>query len=307
MGNNSERRGVLQVPDYAVISGMVDGKNERGQRFLFPFCVLGDSKRIIWVKAAGSSSEVELPDPWRSRVHLIESMGGDDQSFGAYGALQLKMFIQDGQVFQRALLQGSVKSFEHELVRFSMDRLGLKAVAVARMDEISEEEASEELRAVEAKSRRDEGAQTAGEGEEPKLRPDVPHLVVLTCQPVLDPVGGIPLQGLKEGDEVLAALPEDSFFYDLFKSKLPEFDGVVSAKVISVKKTETGSTQVDLHLSDGLVGILRLSGNVRIKKALQDVKEDLPPPPKVPSPIVIAGAGAVLAVLAGLAYYLFVR
>ncbi|MCX7828215.1 MAG: hypothetical protein N2315_03290 [Thermanaerothrix sp.] len=294
------------MPDYAVISGMVDGKNERGQRFLFPFCVLGDSKRIIWVKAAGASTDVELPDSWRSRVHLIESMGGDEQSFGAYGALQLKMFIQDGQVFQRALLQGSVKSFEHELVRFSMDRLGLKAVAVARMDEISAEEASEELEAVEAKNRRDEEAPAAGE-EEPKLRPDVPHLVVLTCQPVLDPVGGIPLQGLKEGDEVLAALPEDSFFYDLFKSKLPEFDGVVSAKVISVKKTETGSTQVDLHLSDGLVGILRLSGNVRIKKAVKDVKEDVPPPPKALSPLVIAGAGAVLAVLAGLAYYMFVR
>ncbi|EHM10560.1 hypothetical protein TheveDRAFT_1442 [Thermanaerovibrio velox DSM 12556] len=295
------------MPDYAVISGIVDGKNDRGQRFIFPFCILGDSKRIIWIKISGTSSDLEVPDPWRSRAHLIDSMGMDDQSFGAYGAMQFRMFVQDSQIFQRALLQGNVKAFEYELIKFAADRLGLKAVVVARMDELSPDEAEDELRAFGSKGQQEVEARVRGEEQDHGFKPEVPHLVVLTCQPVLDPVGGIPLQGLKEGDEVLAALPEDSFFYDLFKSKLPGFDGVVSAKVISVKKTETGSTQVDLHLSDGLVGILRLSGNVRIKKAFQEVVEDVPPPPKAPSPMIIIAGGAVLAVLAGIVFYMFVR
>lgn len=292
------------MPDFAVISGLVDGKNDRGQRFQFPFCAIGDSKKLVWVKSAGTAGEVELPDAWRARAQLIDSMASGDQTFASYGAIQIRMFIQDGQVFQRSVLQGNVKAFEHELARFVSDRLGLKSVVVARMDELSREEVEDEEAAMERREASKESP--SPEDADRQYRPEVPHLVVLTCQPVLDPVGGIALHDIKEGDEILAALPEDSFFYDLFKSKLPDFDGVVSARVISAKKTDTGSTQVDLFLSEGLVGVLRLSGNVRIKRSVQPVEEVLEKP-KVPSPMILLSAGVLLAVAAGVLYYLLLR
>ncbi|ACZ18589.1 hypothetical protein Taci_0352 [Thermanaerovibrio acidaminovorans DSM 6589] len=296
------------MPDYAVLSGVVDGKNDRGQRVQILFCALGDSKKLAWVKTAGVSDEVPVPEGWRERAALIDSLQRDDQSLASYGALQVRLFIQDNQAVQRAILQGNVKPLEYDLVRFAMDRLALKAVTVARMDEISEDEARSEFEAVERRSQAEAQEEALSGGEGAPYKPQVPHLVMLTCQPVLDPVGGIPLQALSEGDEILAALPQDSFFFDIFKSKIPDFDGVVSARVMSVKKTETGSTQVDLFLSEGLVGVLRLSGNVRVKRSVAEVQEKEPigaaPPP---SPMVMIGVGVALALAAGVAFYLFFR
>ena len=54
-------------------------------------------------------------------------------------------------------------------------------------------------------------------------------------------------------------------FFDLMAKKSPDFSGIVSGDITAIHVNEFGSAVVSIKLSDGVAGVLKLAGTVRIK------------------------------------------
>jgi hypothetical protein len=127
---------------------------------------------------------------------------------------------------------------------------------------------------------------------------------------MLAPVGGVAMNELNIGDIVLVRLPEDSVFFKLLSKNVKNFDGIVSAGITGLLQNELGTATVSLSLAEGINGVMKLSGKVRVKMASTSSSNkeeggwsgggELP----VNFVFGIAGAIVVIAALAAL-YYMF--
>ncbi|WP_352425270.1 hypothetical protein [Aminomonas paucivorans] len=298
----------LGVQTYGVLKGMLDGKNEQGQAVYLLFCALVGSKDVLFLETTGSVEPLDPALPWKRFLDVLrDRREGDVPSFFSFAASQMETFLLDQNLLPQTQKHGNVKTLEHALTRFLGERLALKAVGMVKAEDPSPEDVQavlEEKKArEEAQFRQEEQGE---EGEAPALAaPAAPHLVVLRCQPLMDPVRGVPLHDLKVGDEVLAALPEDSFFFGLFRNQNPTFDGVVAAKVTGIKTSETGSAQVDLYLSEGILGALCLSGNVRVRVPQKESLPEEGGSPRGLPPLFLGLVGLGVALLAAVLFLLF--
>jgi hypothetical protein len=100
------------------------------------------------------------------------------------------------------------------------------------------------------------------------------------------------------GETVMAKLPADSVFFKLLSRNIPGFDGVVSASVTGVLINELGTATISLALSDGITGVMKLSGKVKIKVAAgaheQQDAEHGGPSLEIPAELVFVLAGTIL-------------
>ena len=293
--------------NYGIFKGMLDAKNDQGQPVYLLFCAVSGSSDPLLLEVAGSAEPLDPALPWKTFLEEVRSRGQEGNSFYAYAASQVEAFLRDQNLLPQTVKHGNLKTLEQALCRFLGDRLALKAVGMVKSEEPAEEDLSvllEEVRARKEAQRRDP-AEEAGDGSAPAAAPASrePHLVVLACQPLMDPVNGVPLSGLTVGDEVLASLPQDSFFFELFRNRVPGFDGVVTARVTGIKALETGSAQVDLYLSEGILGSLKLSGNVRVRVPHREAPEG-PKSAPGPGPLVFLGVLGVLVLGAALFFLL---
>jgi hypothetical protein len=54
-------------------------------------------------------------------------------------------------------------------------------------------------------------------------------------------------------------------FFGFMAKVLPDFNGIVSGDITAIHVNEIGSAIVSLKLSDGVSGVLKLAGTVRVK------------------------------------------
>lgn len=89
---------------------------------------------------------------------------------------------------------------------------------------------------------------------------------LVPCKPSIDPVKGKPAASLEAGDVIVVFLPEEeSPFTERLRMADPEFDGMVSAEVISVHKDRQGVFTVLTRLSDEFHGVVTLEGNSKLR------------------------------------------
>jgi translation initiation factor IF-1 len=151
-----------------------------------------------------------------------------------------------------------------------------------------------------------ESGQEAEQSEETPSREDL----VIRCEPVLDPVNGIAANELGIGESVLAKLPQDSVFFKLLSRNVPDFNGIITATVTGILMNELGTSNISLSLSDGVTGLMKMSGKVRIKVAPKqgDAKKNTARlPMKLPAGFGFGMAGAIIFIFAVAAVYYILR
>jgi hypothetical protein len=149
-------------------------------------------------------------------------------------------------------------------------------------------------------------ADETGAAAEPKNKEDI----AIRCEPILDPVKGLAMNELTVGDSVMTRLPADSVFFKLMARNIAGFDGVIAANVTGILQNELGTATISLALSDGIMGVMKLSGKVRVKTAGATAEAKRKPGPhsplEIPPGAVFGAAGIVvfLSLLAMLFYIL---
>ena len=86
-------------------------------------------------------------------------------------------------------------------------------------------------------------------------------------------MNGVAANELNAGESVLVKLPQDSVFFKLLSRNVANFDGIITATVTGILMNELGTSNISLFLSDGVTGLMKMPGKVKIKIA---VKQDDP-------------------------------
>jgi hypothetical protein len=210
----------------------------------------------------------------------------------------------------------NAKPAEQAVSRFCIDHLKLKAVCFASFVKASD--ADMELFRKPVASPPPEYDQTELPGEsqpEPEASRETTGSVekereiFVRCDPVLDPVSGVAMNDLSAGTHIYGRLAPDSIVYKLLAKNNRNFDGIISAQVSGIAMNNLGTATVSLILSDGIAGVMKLSGKVRVKTSPGPdgaARTRRPSPDSIPPEYIFVGLGFVLAVSAVfMFYYLF--
>jgi hypothetical protein len=232
---------------------------------------------------------------------------------------ELFKFINRGTVLNNVARNHNTKQAEQSISRFCLDNLQLKSVSFIEFFDASDNDIAIfdiEIERVAADSSTDKtnqqesesdpsenDEQEAEKSDEPEARDDIAG----RCEPILAPVGGVAMNELNIGDVVMVRLPEDSVFFKLLSKNIKGFDGIVSAAITGLLQNELGTATISLALADGINGVMKLSGKVRVKMASTSKEHDgRPGEGDLPVNFVfgVASAIVVIAALAVLYYIL---
>jgi hypothetical protein len=304
----------MEESGFYAVKGVVDAKGDQGAVLVgFVGVSEGASALILETSALPASVDPGLPFP-QFREQLRKGREAQMEPFARFAEQQLQAHIQDSRGIPGAVKADSGKGLEGGLIQFFQKKLGLRAVAVVKMEPLSVEahRALEEELAAARWAGAEEAGPEAADASAPEAsapRPGAertgPNQILLPCQPLLDPVGGVGASELRVGDSVRVRLSEESLFFGMFKNKMPELDGGVAATVSGVRTTETGSVRIDLDLSEGIVGVMTVNPAVRLR-ADRASGEDVASRgvPSKDSLLVIGVLALAVAILAGLLLYL---
>ncbi len=99
------------------------------------------------------------------------------------------------------------------------------------------------------------------EGNEGENR--VFHIQV-RCNPVVDPIHGVPMRDIKEGNAIWVHLEEDSVIYSILRSQIPDFSGVTKSIVQEIIPHEERQ-MVKVRIAEGITGQLIVRDHVMVK------------------------------------------
>jgi hypothetical protein len=202
---------------------------------------------------------LEAPEPYGHREEMKEYENG------------LKDYIRTSKLLLNGKNLEDPKALEHKITYFCTSIMSLNAISFLELTAMSRDELYLSIPSLKREDKPESGYDQIGQEEQSKVggtaetedfsRPDL----VIACDPVLDPVTGVPAGDLSVGDAICCKLREDSAFFDLIGKMSPDFDGIVSGEVTAIHVSELGSAVISLKFSDGVIGALKLAGNVRIK------------------------------------------
>jgi hypothetical protein len=230
---------------------------------------------------------------------------GDYEGASSYES-GLMDFVRNSRIFQSDKGLTDPKALEHRITYFCSSNLSLNAISFLEIHEMTDVELRQILpRKGNHEREGEDGAEEAGFSGDGAPKEGVLPDVVVACDPVLNPVGGVPVSELTPGETIYCKLRVGSVFYNLMESASPNFDGVITGDVTAVSVSDLGSATVALKLSDGVTGAMKVASTVRLKSARKD-GDALPAHhlPDVEVFIAIGGVILFLTVMAALLYLL---
>jgi hypothetical protein len=265
---------------YYIIQGFIDAKDDRGRSVNGTFVALASRRDIKYTSVLFGNVEENKSLSWSELLPLHEEAAKDE------GRDPLLMHHEEGllKFLRTSLLLSNVaknlnaKPAEQAISRFCLEHLKLKSVCFVKFFAATEEDI--------AQFEKDKPEQTneADIKSEPPF-PEDPYIhdqdvenrpenggknsreLFIRCDPVLDPIRGVAMNELAVGDNVYGRLPSDSVIYKLLAKNNSKFDGTVTAKVSGILLNDLGTATVSLTLSDGIAGVMKLSGKVKVKIA----------------------------------------
>jgi hypothetical protein len=105
-------------------------------------------------------------------------------------------------------------------------------------------------------------------------------------------------------------LPQDSVFFKLLSNNIANFDGIITATVTGILMNELGTSNISLALSDGVTGLMKMSGKVRIKMAPrqdESKKNKASTPFELPAGFAFGMAGVIIFVFALFVVYYILK
>ena len=276
----------LVIRAFIIIKGFIDAKDERGNAIFGTVLSLVSRREMKYLSVMFSHEESIKSISWNELLDLHkEKMGESERDpMMIRHEDELYKFLQSGNTLNNVAKNRNTKQAEQSISRHCLDELKLKTVSFIEYSDAMENDMAVfeyELEHPADKSNDETGQQEphtdssetdekkAEKSDEPKAKEDI----VIRCEPILAPVGGVPMNELRIGDVVMVQLPEDSVFFKLLSRNIEGFDGVVSAGITGILQNELGTATISLSLAEGVTGVIKLSGKVRIKMMTSPTKE----------------------------------
>lgn len=259
--------------NYVIVKGFIDAKDDRGRKLYASILALVSRRETKYATVLFAKDELRKTLDWQDLLALHrDRLAAEDRDPALYhDSDELENYIKVNTVLNTVAKTRNSKGAEQAISRFCLDHLHQKAVTFIDFVPASDHDiALFETAERETQVRKDEKTQTTEEVVPDEMitaptQQKTPTDIYIRCEPVLDPVGGIAMNELKVGDHILGKLPEESVFYKLLVKNFGSFDGIVTAKVTGILSNEFGTATVSLELADGVLGVMKLSGKVRVK------------------------------------------
>jgi hypothetical protein len=304
----------LAARTYVIVKGFIDAKDDRGRLFFGSILAVVSRHDARHLSVMFRTEELPRDIDWTDLLARHEENARADGRDAAlvHNEEQLAQFLLSEGVLNGVAKNRNTKQAEQQISRYCTEQLHLKAVTFLTCQDAMEsdvryfDEAAEDV---------ENDAQAEAEGE-PESAPTTSSTaknaeIVIRCEPILDPVGGVAMNELRTGDLVFGRLPADSVFYKLLSKNIPAFDGLVTARVTGLLVNELGTAVVTLDLADGVSGVMKFPGKVRVKRAVETDAERAESRRRfslrsLPPETVFAGAVLLVAIAAvGVLYYIF--
>jgi len=313
----------LGVKLYIIIKGYIDAKDDKGNTLYGTMLGVVSRREVRYLSAMFSRDETSKAMEWNDLLymHRDKEKGGDRDPAIVHEEEELFKYLQRGAILNNVAKNRNTKQAEQAISRFCLESLQLKAVSLIEYFDASDSD----LILFDNEGGVPSGSSTGGKSakpEEPKSEgetsvPEEPaeietrnkDEIVIRCEPILDPIKGVAMNELNVGEKVMAKLPEDSVFFKLMARNIKGFDGIVTASITGILLNELGTATISVMLSDGISGVMKLSGKVRIKVAPSKDAGDSARRAKVgvPPSVVFGGAVVVVVIAAITAIYYIMR
>ncbi|MDR1134311.1 MAG: hypothetical protein LBL05_09100 [Synergistaceae bacterium] len=309
---------------FVIVKGYIDAKDDHGRALYGSILGVVSRREVKYLNVMFSRSESMKTVKWGD---LLPALSGKyqetDRDPGIFHHEEAVFkYLRQGSVLTAVAKNHNTKQAEQAISRYCLDNLHLKAVSLMEcFDAMKEDLAFFEKEGGPAGS-----SSTGGSGnEEPEPREEIAESaqaaeqseethsreeIVIRCEPVLDPVNGIAANELNTGESVQAKLPQDSVFFKLLSNNIANFDGIITATVTGILMNELGTSNISLALSDGVTGLMKMSGKVRIKIAPrkdESKKNKSGTPFELPAGFAFGMAGVIIFVFALFAVYYILK
>ncbi|MDR0615263.1 MAG: hypothetical protein LBG29_00490 [Synergistaceae bacterium] len=261
-----------------VVQAYIDAKDDRGRTLNGTIVSLVTRRAVTHTSVIFGHMETDKSMNWRDLLPLHEEARKDasrDPLFLHYED-GLYKFLEMSLLLTNVAKNLNTKPAEQAISRFCLDDLKLKAVCFVSFSTASDDDIAIFSKDEPPSDQSGGDAAQEGEPEAGTAAPDTGNEqsgenreLFVRCDPILDPVGGIAMNTLLVGDSIYGKLASDSIIYKLLAKNDPRFDGIVTAKVSGIAMNDLGTATVSLTLSDGVAGIMKLSGKVRVKAAME--------------------------------------
>jgi hypothetical protein len=308
----------LGVRVFIIVKGYIDARDERGNAIYGTILSVVSRREIKYLSVMFSHDETSKSMEWNDLLLLHRDRGKDHDPVAIHHEEELFKYLERSPVLNTLAKNRNTKQAEQAISRYCLDGLQLKAVSLIEYFDAAESDVA----FFEKEGGQASGSSTGGEQKKPEDMPfesdpddagdEKPEEtknkedVVVRCEPILDPVNGVAMNELNIGETVMAKLPGDSVFFKLLSRNIPSFDGVVTAAITGILMNELGTATISLALSDGITGIMKMSGKVRIKIAPPSDAGNEPKRKKqgeLPESLVFGAAGAIVLIAAALVLY----
>jgi hypothetical protein len=304
---------------FVIVKGYIDTKDDHGRALYGSILGVVSRREIKYLNVMFSRDESLKTVRWASLLPMITNKykEPDREPVIFHNEEALFKHLLHSSVLTAVAKNHNTKQAEQAISRYCLDNLHLKAVSRMECFDAS----AEDIALFENEGGPAGPSSTGGKQEEPELQEEIAESVretepaeetrsrediVIRCDPVLDPVNGIASNELNIGESVLVKMPQDSVFFKLLSRNIANFDGVITATVTGILLNELGTSNISLALSEGVTGLMKMPGKVRIKIAR---KQDDPnknakrTPFELPAGFAFGMAGAIIFIFAIFAVY----
>ncbi|MDR1514705.1 MAG: hypothetical protein LBS45_03345 [Synergistaceae bacterium] len=318
---------------YYIVQGYIDAKDDRGHSVNGTFISLVTRRDVRFTSVNFDQLEMDKSTSWKDLLPLHEEAQKNENRdpLLIHHEEGLYKFLQTSLILTHVAKNLNAKQAEQAISRFCLDELKLKAVCFVSFTNASEDDMTffqkkeqtsaqtspnAEASFPSSQEKKDKQENTESEPQDGGHETESKDLFV-RCEPVLDPVGGIAMNELAAGYNVYCRLSADSVIYKLLAKNNPSFDGLITGKVTGIMISDIGTATVSLALSDGVAGVMKLSGKVRVMvvrekeadgsyKGAGSVFRSRMSPLVIPPELIFIAAGIVVAIAAvSVLYYIF--
>jgi hypothetical protein len=312
----------LAPQNYYVVQGYIDAKDDRGKSVNGTFISVVSRHDVKYTSVLFGQLDMNNSMGWRDLLPLHEDAEKepDRDPLMLHHEEGLYKYLETSLLLTSVAKNMNTKQVEQAVSRFCLEHLKLKAVCFANFANAGEDDLKLFPKEV---MDRIVGNDNTGESERDSSevraaeKPKEDKEIFIRCEPILDPIGGVAMNELPVGDNVYGKLASDSVIYKLLAKNNRHFDGTILAQVSGILMNDLGTATVSLTLSDGVAGVMKLSGKVRVKTAPNQRDGTKPSgarrrllrkisPFSLPPEFIFTAAGIVVAIAAlSLVYYIF--
>ena len=248
-----------------VITCRIDGKDSSGIGLYGVLISVVNSGALLFSGVFFSRERIDDSFSIAEMIALINSQHTEERAEELMNIEStLDDFVRTSQLFLSDKNLSDPKSLEHKITYFCTTVMLLNAITFVNVLSMAKSELREIIPSLKDYEDEDEDEEIplsvdGGDAE------DVLPEVAIRCEPVLDPVNGIPVGSINVGTMIYCKMKEDSAYYNLMAKVSPDFDGIVAGDVAGVRVNELGSATVVVRLSEGVTGAFKVATSIRLK------------------------------------------